>query len=184
MASTLWTSFFKNGVPAPTLDSHGKEEGLCHIRPALGAALGEVETNMMGNGRMASPPLAEGGEPIAVPEKWTFIVGHLDAPTELDLSPCSESAAKLRDPRQLVWTASFAHLYVTLPRRLRRRRTRVVGVSALVGPLVHALAAGAHGIGNGMHPRSGTTLRSIVRSGYVPPHTLHTLRSWFLLLYW
>ena len=67
-------------MPALTPDSHGKEEGLCHIRPALGAALVEVETNMMGNGRMASPPLAEGGEPIAVTERWTSTAGHLDAP--------------------------------------------------------------------------------------------------------
>ena len=96
---------------------------------------------------MASPPLAEGGEPIAVPEKWTFIVGHLDAPTELDLSPCSESAAKLRDPRQLVWTASVAHLYATLPRRLRRRRTRAVGVPGDLWFMLWLLALMASAMG-------------------------------------
>ena len=63
-------------MPAPTPNSHGKEEGLCHRRLALGAALGEVGTNMMGDGRMVSPPLAEGGEPIVVPESLTFTGCH------------------------------------------------------------------------------------------------------------
>ena len=62
------------------LDSHDKEEGLCHIRLALGAVLGGAGTNMMGNGRTASPPLAEGGEHTAGPEKWTFHRGPPGCP--------------------------------------------------------------------------------------------------------
>ena len=78
--NTLWMSYFKNGVPAQTLDSRDKEERLCHIRLALGGALGGAVTNMMGNGRMASPPLAEGGEHTAVPEKWTLLRGPSGCP--------------------------------------------------------------------------------------------------------
>ena len=84
MANTLWTNYFKNGVPAPMLGSHDKEEGLCHIRLALGAVLGGAETNMMGNGQTVSPPLAEGGEHIAAPEKWT---SHRGPPGCLKVGP-------------------------------------------------------------------------------------------------
>ena len=150
-----WTIFFRNGAIALTPDSHGKEEGPCHIRPALDAALVEVETNMMGNGRMASPPLAEGGEPIAITERWTSTAGHMHVPTELVCTSRHALGRPQNCATRDVWYGrpQVAHLYVTLPRRLCRRRTRAVGVSVLVGPLVHALSAGAFGIGNGMHPK-------------------------------
>ena len=117
MANTLWTSYFKNGVPAPMLDSHDKEEGLCHIRLALGAALGGVGTNMMGNGRMASPPLAEGGEPIAITERWTSTAGHMHAPTELICTSRHALGRPQNCATRDVWYGrpQVAHLYVTLP---------------------------------------------------------------------
>ena len=99
--SMPWTSYFKNGVPAPTLDSHNKEEGLCHIRLALGAVLGGAETNMMGNGQTVSPPLAEGGEHTAAPKKWspswaTWVLQGLDC------SPHFGSALEACDSRHVV----------------------------------------------------------------------------------
>ena len=78
--NTLWMSYFKNGVPAQTLDSRDKAERLCHIQLALGGARGGAVMSMMGNGRMASPPLAEGGKHTAALEKWTLLLGHLDSP--------------------------------------------------------------------------------------------------------
>ena len=76
MANTLWTSYFKNGVPAQTLDSRDKAERLCHIQLALGGARGVAVTSMTGTGRMASPPLAEGGKHAVALQEWTLPLGH------------------------------------------------------------------------------------------------------------
>ena len=95
--NTLWMSYFKNGVPAQTLDSRDKAERLCHIQLALGGARGGAVMSMMGNGRMASPPLAEGGKHIAALEKWTLLLA-VWTPLGLGRSPRSASAAGLRDP--------------------------------------------------------------------------------------
>ena len=99
------------------LDSHDKEEGLCHIRLALGAVLGGAGTNMMGNGRMASPPLAEGGKHAVALQEWTLPLEH---PGSSRAGPlvwlCA--GARLRDLRHLIRTASAVYLYDTHLRRL------------------------------------------------------------------
>ena len=78
--NTPWMSYFKNGVPAQTLDSRDQEERVCHIQRARGGARGGVGMSMMGSGRTASPPLGEGAKRTAALEKWTLLLGHLDYP--------------------------------------------------------------------------------------------------------
>ena len=66
-------------------------------------ALVEVEMNMMGNGRMASAPPAEGADPAAMTDRWAYTTGHRQARTALIYTSrqCSGSAAELRDQRLL-----------------------------------------------------------------------------------
>ena len=112
-----WTSYFKNGVPAQTLASLDQEESRRHTQPALGGARGVAVTSMTGTGRMASPPLAEGGKHAAALQEWTLPLGH---PGSSRAGPLAWlcAAAGLRDPRHLIRTASAAHLYDTPLRRL------------------------------------------------------------------
>ena len=74
--SMPWTSYFKNGVPAQTLASLDQEESRRHTQLALGGARGVAVTSMTGTGRMASPPLAEGGKHAVALQEWTLPLGH------------------------------------------------------------------------------------------------------------
>ena len=141
----------------------------------------------MGNGRMASAPLAEGADSVAMTDRWAYTTGHRQARTVIYTSrSCSGSAAELRDPRLLSLDGLRLHIFTLLSlRRFRRPRTIAVCVSPAGGtsdscPSLLALG----GIGNDVALKGpGDTLRSIVRTGYVPP-TPYTLRSRFLFLYW
>ena len=127
----------------------------------------------MGDGRMASAPPVEGADPAAMTDRWAY-TGHRQARTAQIYTSrsCSGSAAELRDQRLLSTDGLRLHIFTLLSlRRVRRPRTIAVCVSPAGGtsdscPSLLALG----GIGNDVAPKGpGDTLRSIVRTGYVPP---------------
>ena len=163
------------------LDSHDKEEGLCHIRLALGAALGGAGTNMMGNGRMASPPLAEGGEHIAVPEKWTLLRGPPGCPKGWT------ARHALSRPQNCVTRDIW---YGRLPLHTSTLLSLDGFVDVALEPWVLPGTSGScSGCWRSWHrqwdaPEVGHYPTFYCAIGLRTPHTLHILRSWFLLLYW
>ena len=165
-------------MPAPMLGSRDKEEGLRHIRLALGAVLGGAGTNMMGKGQTVSPPLAEGGEHIAAPKKWT---SHRGPPGCLKgwtvrLALGRPQNCLTRD----IW-CEWLPLHTLLFDGFVDVALRAVGVPGDLWFMLWLLALMGSTTGC-TQGRARPTFYCAI--GLRTPHTLHILRSWFLLLYW